>query len=1029
MSLSATLFGRDSAIFRATNILGLGIPGWLDKKFGIKDTEGPRLSDLSVQTSTYGAEIPRLYGTLAIAGNVIWLENNQLRETVHKKKSGGKGGASTDPTKTYSYSATFALGLCEGEIAAVRRIWCADKLIYSAGSSDINTIIANNKTSKMFTLYRGTDDQMPNSRYEANVGAGNAPAFRGLAYLVFYDFQLEKYSNSLQGAQFKVEVVKQASFLTTRTLNTYTVSPNLSECASIVSISENVVSYAFDPTDLRPNIGDVSKYVSQRARTDGTVINQEPYSIIGGKPGGADYSIPIGKVGTLDAFYLWTLKGVERVALRLNGTLVATHSTYPVDIDPTPGGFPEHLGAHVNSDGLYIFRRDNTGAWRYEFSSDGVDIDSGGNLLNPDGTGYMYADHICSQSISTGYVPVVEVGGQSMWLLSGGASECLMFVVDSAGNFVFSESTNIVPSSNETSGAAANGILAILRRDKLSIVTRQPTTNIESQSLQSIIKAEATLSGLLEETDIDVSLITADIRGYHVSGGSIRSALEPLQIAAPFDVIQSGYKVKFIPRGQASVVTIPYLDLGAGNGEAEDEILPQTREMDTQLPAKTTVTYVDASREYGVSEQYSERINTPSVNKEEIELPIVLTADEAAQIAEVQTFGPWIERVTSKFNLPPSYLALEAADVVTVEAPDSTFQVQITDLNYTQDARLEVESKATSAAVYQSGATGGEGDSPGDTIGLPGLSLFVPLDIPVVDETLQNAPGFVGVMTGYSDGWPGALLVRSSDGGQTWVDIQAYAGQATIGTATGTLSASSCTLIDERSITVRLIHGELESVTRDVMLAGANYAAYGKDGRWEIVRFQTATLQSDGSYIVSGFCRGERGTEWASGLHQAYDYFILLDDPDNAFVGLPVESIGLPRIMRGITTGNSIDSGDDVSFTYRGVNLECLSPVYAKGARDGSNNFTGSFTRRSRLSSSWWLTGVVAPVGEVAESYEVDVMSGSTVKRTIAVTSPTFTYSAANQVADFGSAQAAINFRIYQLSGVVGRGYPLEVTL
>ena len=116
-------------------------------------------------------------------------------------------------------------------------------------------------------------------------------------------------------------------------------------------------------------------------------------------------------------------------------------------------------------------------------------------------------------------------------------------------------------------------------------------------------------------------------------------------------------------------------------------------------------------------------------------------------------------------------------------------------------------------------------------------------------------------------------------------------------------------------------------------------------------------------------------------------------------------------------------------FTYEGVNLEPLSPVAANGVRDGSGNFTGSFYRRSRLSSSWWSTGVPAPVGETTEAYEIDVMSGSTVKRTISVSTPTFSYSAADQTTDFGSVQASITFRIYQLSEIVGRGYHLEVTL
>ncbi|MNE59964.1 hypothetical protein D3C80_1550850 [compost metagenome] len=188
-------------------------------------------------------------------------------------------------------------------------------------------------------------------------------------------------------------------------------------------------------------------------------------------------------------------------------------------------------------------------------------------------------------------------------------------------------------------------------------------------------------------------------------------------------------------------------------------------------------------------------------------------------------------------------------------------------------------------------------------------------------------------------------------------------------------------------------------------------------------------MQADGSYLLSGFVRGDRGTEWATGLHVAGDYFVLLDDPDNAFIGLPVSAIGAASTLRGVTAGASIDSASDVPFTYQGVNLECLGPVSANGVRDASGNFSATFVRRSRLSSSWWTTGVPAPIGETTEAYDIEVMDGSTVVRTITATSPEFDYPAADQAADFGSAQSSITFRIYQRSEVVGRGYPLEVTL
>ena len=73
--------------------------------------KGPRLDDLSFQTSTYGAFIPRVYGTVAIHGNVFWLKGNSLTES--SSTSSAKGGPEVT---SYSYSATFAVGLCQGPI-------------------------------------------------------------------------------------------------------------------------------------------------------------------------------------------------------------------------------------------------------------------------------------------------------------------------------------------------------------------------------------------------------------------------------------------------------------------------------------------------------------------------------------------------------------------------------------------------------------------------------------------------------------------------------------------------------------------------------------------------------------------------------------------------------------------------------------------------------------------------------------------------------------------------------------------------
>jgi hypothetical protein len=72
---------------------------------------------------------------------------------------------------------------------------------------------------------------------------------------------------------------------------------------------------------------------------------------------------------------------------------------------------------------------------------------------------------------------------------------------------------------------------------------------------------------------------------------------------------------------------------------------------------------------------------------------------------------------------------------------------------------------------------------------------------------------------------------------------------------------------------------------------------------------------------------------------------------------------------------------------------------------------------------------VDASLGETSEAYEVDIMQGATVKRTLTATTPSVLYTSAMQVTDFGSVQPSVTVKIYQLSSVVGRGYPLEATL
>jgi hypothetical protein len=159
---------------------------------GRKVTYGPRLKDLDGISATEGAPIPRLYGRARLGGQVIWatrLEEEPVFSVTRPR--GGKGGAARAKASvdvSFRYSANVAIGLCEGPIAMVRRVWADGKLLDLAGVT--------------MRLHRGGEDQEPDPLILAK--QGSAPAYRGLAYVVFDRLPLEAYGNRLPQLTFEV---------------------------------------------------------------------------------------------------------------------------------------------------------------------------------------------------------------------------------------------------------------------------------------------------------------------------------------------------------------------------------------------------------------------------------------------------------------------------------------------------------------------------------------------------------------------------------------------------------------------------------------------------------------------------------------------------------------------------------------------------------------------------------------------------------------------------------------------------------
>lgn len=158
-----------------------------------------RLDDLKVQTCAYGTPIPRMWGTVRLAGNVIWADEKQ--EVVETQGGGCFGGPEVENVQ---YTCTFAVQFCSGPIDKMVKLWANTKLLYDGYLAERSEETIRPRHGKIghisglrYRLYYGTEDQMPDPWIEAIEGVGNVPAYRGTCYMVIKDMPLRRYGNAI----------------------------------------------------------------------------------------------------------------------------------------------------------------------------------------------------------------------------------------------------------------------------------------------------------------------------------------------------------------------------------------------------------------------------------------------------------------------------------------------------------------------------------------------------------------------------------------------------------------------------------------------------------------------------------------------------------------------------------------------------------------------------------------------------------------------------------------------------------------
>jgi hypothetical protein len=204
LAAAGTAFGGafgGTALGLTGAVIGRAVGGTLgsviDQKLfgsGAKPVEVGKTDRFRVMGGGEGQPLARVYGRMRLSGSVIWasrfLESSQT-------SGGGKGAPAQPETRTYSYTVSLAIALCEGPITRVGRVWADGKPL------DQSTV--------SMTVHRGTQGQMPDPVISAIEGAEVTPAYRGVAYVVFENLDLTPFGNRVPQFSFEVHARPRAT--------------------------------------------------------------------------------------------------------------------------------------------------------------------------------------------------------------------------------------------------------------------------------------------------------------------------------------------------------------------------------------------------------------------------------------------------------------------------------------------------------------------------------------------------------------------------------------------------------------------------------------------------------------------------------------------------------------------------------------------------------------------------------------------------------------------------------------------------
>ncbi|KPD10513.1 glycoside hydrolase TIM-barrel-like domain-containing protein [Phaeobacter sp. 11ANDIMAR09] len=519
---------------------------------------------------------------------------------------------------------------------------------------------------------------------------------------------------------------------------------------------------------------------------------------------------------------------------------------------------------------------------------------------------------------------------------------------------------------------------------------------------------------------VDLSQCYGQADGMVLAGPmSFRDMMGTWETALNLDASEVGGVLRVTSRASAAIVADYTLDHLVEDGTAALYTITRTSQEET--PRVAVVSYSDTELDYEAGAARATIREKPGQAEASAELALVSDLERMTATAQTMLHRAGDEREKIKLTLPPSS-QLKPGDVFGF-TPKSGAK-----LRFIADEIVRGEARTVSAYLY----TGTALSSVGGPI-RPGLAHVTPpsetalpylLDLPILPGlTMADHQGLAAF---HAKPWPGGVDLYRSPSLETGYSLNLRTGLAA--TAGETVTAFPPGMPDTWSpetLEVELFAGSLVSRSKEDVLAGANaMAVEHSPDTWEVLQFRNAELIGANTWRLSGFLRGQLGTEWArSGEDLAAGARVVLLDSAVIPVDMQAEEIGRPFYWRALPSGKDHAEVTGQPHAFQGVGRRPYSPCHLKAALSGGG-LSLSWIRRTRIEGDAWTNGEDVPLGEAFERYRVEIGPEA---------APLITETVADATSLTGLDASALSglqeIRVSQVSETYGPGTPARLSL